>query len=278
MKITETHSSTDLKTFLRLIDYRIARTREELEKAYYLVYKEYLKRGYTGETSSKIRVSIYNVIPQTTTFIAIVENEVIATATLIEDSPLGLPMDKIYHKELIQLRSNNKKLCEISMLASDTDLFKAGTSIMLNSKKMFFIFCLFKLVFDYADNFLALDFICITIHPKHKLVYDFLSFKDLGNLKVYPQVNGAPAIAMYCDLKSTEGKHEKQNREDLYKMFYRERTPDDKFMQKFVLTPADLKYFFVEKTDILKTAVPEDLEYLKTCYPNYDFSQIIPQS
>ncbi|OPX30415.1 MAG: hypothetical protein B1H08_01800 [Candidatus Omnitrophica bacterium 4484_171] len=275
MKITETHSSTDLKNFLRLIDYRVAQTREELEKAYHLVYKEYLKRGYTNETSSKIRVSIYNIIPQTTTFIAIVENEVIATATLIEDSPLGLPMDKIYRNELAQFRNNNKKLCEISMLASDTDLFKAGTSIMSNSKKMFFIFYLFKLIFDYADNFLALDFICITIHPKHKLVYDFLSFKDLGNLKVYSQVNGAPAIAMYCDLRSAKGKQEKQKREDLYKMFYRERTPDDKFMHKFVLTPADLRYFFAEKTDILRTIDPKDLEYIKTCYPNYDFSKII---
>jgi len=275
MKIIETHSSTDLKTLLKLIDYRVARTREELEKSYSLVYKEYLKRGYTGETPSKIRVSIYNVLPQTTTFIAIAENEVIATATLVEDSPIGLPMDKIYHKELQQLRDNNKKLCEISMLASDTDLFKPGTSVMSNSKKMFFIFYLFKLIFDYADNFLTLDFICITIHPKHKLVYDFLSFKDLGNLKEYPQVNGAPAIAMYCDLRSEEGKKEKQNREDLYKMFYRERTTDDKFMRKFVFTPDDLKYFFVDKTDVLKTAAPKDLEYIKTCYPNYDFSQII---
>jgi hypothetical protein len=89
----------DLQAFLDVIEYRVARTREELEKAYSLVYKEYLRRGYVKQNASGLRISIYNALPQTTTFISIIEKEIIATATVIPDSYLGLPMDEIYHEE-----------------------------------------------------------------------------------------------------------------------------------------------------------------------------------
>lgn len=266
---------TDFHRILDSIEYRVARSIQELEKAYLLVYKEYLKRGYVKETKSPLKLSIYNALPQTATFIAIAENEIFFTATLIPDSPLGLPMDEIYRPELTQLRQQNKKVCEISMLASDTELFANGVSVMLNSKKMFLIFELFKIIFDYAIEVLKLDCICVTINPKHKLTYDFLLFKDLGELKIYSTANGAPAIAKYLDLNTAEEECKKNNKEGLYRMFIQRKTPAEKFSQKAAFTLSDLKYFFLDKTDIFKTASSSQIDYIKRCYPAYDFSQII---
>jgi len=222
-----------------------------------------------------VRFSIYNALPQTTTFVAVSDKTVVATATLVPDSSLGLPMDEIYHPELEAFRMNNKKLCEISMLASDTDLFRGGVSMMLNAKKLFFVFYLFKIILDYARDYLKLDYICITINPKHKLTYDFLLFKDMGILKSYDHANGAPAIAKYLDLVSAEEKCKKIN-EGLYKMFFVKKTAADKLSGRFVFGPQDLKYFFVEKSDIFKSLPPAQLEYLKNCYPSFNFSQLIP--
>ncbi len=268
-EITQATDQVSLQQLFDTIEYRVARSREELETAYFLVYKEYLKRGYVKESGSKLKFSLFNALPETTTFVSALENEIFCTATLIPDSPLGLPMDEIYQQELIQLRQQNKKLCEISMLASDTDLFGEGISVMLNSKKMFIIFYLFKVIFDYARQYLKFDCICITINPKHKLTYDFLLFKDLGELKIYNNANGAPAIAKYLDLNTVEEECKANNKEGLYRMFLKKQTPPDKFTKKFAFSNEDLKYFFVEKADVFKNAPIPQLGYIKQCYPAY---------
>ena len=264
-----------LQTFIESVEYRVAHTREELEAAYVLVYKEYLKRGYIKPDGEPLKLSIFNALPQTTTFIALMDKQLVATATVVPDSPLGLPMDKIYHEELCLLRQRSNKICEVSMLASDTELFQSGISVMLNAKKLFFIFNLFKIIFDYARELAKLDYICITINPKHNLTYEYILFKDLGGLKEYDTVNNAPAIAKYLDLKSSKEECQKLNKPGLYQMFFVRRTHPQNFARKAVLSPADLKYFFQDKTDTFKKTANIQMAYIKSCYPAYDFSQIM---
>ena len=272
VKTATAAEQASLQRFLEQIEYRVARSRNELEKAYALVYREYLKRGYCRESDSRLKLSIYNALPETASFVTILENEIFATATLIPDSPSGLPMDEIYHEELSVLRSNGKKICEISMLASDTELFKNGVSMLLNSKKMFFIFNLFKLIFDYAYRRLGLDYMCITINPKHSLTYDFLLFKDLGGLKTYDNANGAPAIAKCVEFATLESECKEKNKEGLYKMFFEKSTPAVSLAGKASFGVSDLGYFFHEKTDVFRKATSLEMEYLRKCYPSFDFS------
>lgn len=257
------------------IEYRVARTKNELEAAYSLVYRDYFKRGYVKEASSRLELSIYNALPQATTFVAAIDEEIFCTATLIVDSFLKLPMDAVYHQELNQLRNQDKKLCEISMLACDTELFKEGASAKLNSKKLFYIFHLLKVIFDYVMGKLKLDCICIAINPEHKLNYDFLLFKDLGVLKIYNNINGAPIIGKYLDLHTIEEECKNGGREILTKMFLQRKTPPDKFTRKFELDFNTLQYFFVEKNDILRKSSIPQLDYIKQCYPAYNFLKIM---
>jgi hypothetical protein len=265
-----------LQTFIESVEYRVARNREELEAAYALVYKEYLKRGYIKPDGKPLKLSIFNALPQTTTFIALMDNQLVATATVVPDSHLGLPMDKIYHEELCLLRQRSGKICEVSMLASDTEFFQNGVSMMLNAKKLFFIFNLFKIIFDYARELAKLDYFCITINPKHNLTYEYILFKDLGGgLKEYDTVNNAPALAKYLDLRSAKEECQKLNKPGLYQMFFVRRTHPENFACKAILSPADLKYFFVDKTDIFKQAASLQMAYLESCYPAYDFSKIM---
>ena len=264
-----------LQSFLEVVEYRVARSREELEQAYSLVYKEYLKRGYVKESSAKLKISLFNALPQTATFVAAIDEQVIATASVIPDSPLGLPMDRIYHEELCLLRQRKIKLCEVSMLTSDTEFFQNGTSMMLNTKKLFFIFNLFKIIFDYTRFVLRFDCISIVINPKHNLTYNYLLFQELGGLKRYEALNGAPALAKYLDLHTVKGECQRRNKEGIYQMFFVKETPPESFSGRFVLSPLDLKYFFVEKTHIFPAAAPIQLAYIKNCYPAYDFSKIL---
>jgi len=246
--------------------FRVARTREELEKAYSLVYKEYLKRGYTEENPSQLRFSTYNTLPHTATFIAInYSADVVATATVIPDSFFGLPMDAIYLQELNQLRAQNKKMCEISMLASDNDFFKNG-ALVLPLKKLYFMLSFFKVILDYVKTIIELDYICVTINPKYDRIFELLLFEDIGRLKSYPEVNGAPAIAKCIDVRSIKEKFSKPGKEKLYKMFVLQRTDPRQFLDKKVFTSEDLLYFFDavsrDKIDACESGrVPSQIEY-----------------
>lgn len=257
------------------IEYRVARSREELEASYSLVYKEYLERGYINESISKLHLSIYNALPQTATFVAVLEKKMFCTATLVIDSPLRLPMDELYHEELNQLRAQDKRLCEISMLACDPELFKDGVSVVLNSKKLFFIVYLLKVIFDYVMEYLKYDCICMTINPKHKLTYDFLLFKDLGEVKASSYVNSAPVIGKYLDLSTVKNECKNSSKEALYRMFSQKNAGFDKFRKKFDFTMDDLQYFFVERTDVFRKSPIRQLDYIMQSYPTYNFLKIM---
>ncbi len=261
------------------IEYRVARSRDELAQAYHLVYEEYLKQGYIHENPSKMRLSLHNLIPETTTFIAHVDSTVIATATVILDSPLGLPMDELYQNELAGLRSERARLCEVSMLAHNSDLISEKVSLMFNARKMFLIFFLFKQVFDYVVQEEDMDYICITVNPKHSAIYDSLLFKNLDSeIKYYSKVNGAPAVAKILNLSTIENDSAASKRQNMHKMFFNGRTDPRRFDEKFRFMIDDIKYFFVERSNVFEGIGPEEIKYILDAYPEYDLTGIIPRS
>ena len=268
-------NSMTMKSLFQGVDYRVARTRGELEKAYRLVYQEYLKQGYVNEHPSRMRFSLHNALPEAATFLALVDDFVTATATVIPDSPLGLPMDELYHRELDELRLGNKKICEVSMLANTSELFGDHVPLMLNAKKMFLVFFLFKHIFDYVRMEQGSDYICITVNPKHANTYDSLFFQDLGGLKQYHKVNGAPAVAKYLDVRAVQDRCSSSGRQGLYKLFLSGQADPEKFKNRVRLLPEDIRFFFVDQVNLFKDALPAHVEYIKACYAQYDFSTII---
>ncbi|HAH21458.1 MAG: hypothetical protein A2Y00_03700 [Omnitrophica WOR_2 bacterium GWF2_43_52] len=254
------------------INYRVARTREEIEQAYALVYKEYLKKGYTKKNNSGLRFSIYNALPLTTTFIAATNtNHIAATATVISDSPIGLPMDELYQKELSTFRGQGKKLCEISMLATDNTLLR-HEPLASPLKKLLPLFILFKTLLDYTQDILKSDIMYITIHPKYKTAFNLLAFKDLSGVKSYQEVNGAPAIGQYVDFPTMAQELRKPGKEKLYAIFIINKTDHSKFENKLAFSLEDLRYFFSEKSDIFKTAPQAHKEYIERCYSTGEHS------
>ncbi|MCK5393974.1 MAG: hypothetical protein KAI91_06510, partial [Candidatus Omnitrophica bacterium] len=204
--------------------------------------------------------------PKTITFIVKMGEDVITTATIISDSSLGLPMDEVYSNELRRFRNDGKKIGEISMLASNTDFSENGSLMMPKSKQLFFIFFLYKLIFNYSLNVLKLNYICITINPKHKFIYEFLLFKNLGEPKPYNCVNGATAVAKYLDLNYCKKMWLKQKHSGVYKMIFEGKADLVKSSGKPIFNHRDLKYFFVEKTDIFRNSLPSQIEYIKNLY------------
>ena len=249
------------------VDFRVVRTRSELEKAYSLVYKEYLKKGFTRKNPYRLRLSFYNALAETTTLIAIKDNsEILATATIVSDSDFGLPMEDIFKAEIEQLRDYGKKICEITMLAVDTDFFKHNFPALPFSSSLY-VFSFFKVIFDYIQYIIGFDIMCAAVHPHRKHIFDHLLFQDVGTEKKYYTANGAPAIAKYLDIHSVEKRLRKPGKERLYKIFMLQQTLSSQFEKPLRFTLGDLLYFFVVKSDILSTLPQSKREYIiRNCY------------
>lgn len=256
------------------MEFRVARTREELEAAFSLVHREYCKRGYVEDGESNLRVILHNALPQTATFVALGDGRVQGTATVVPDSPLGLPMDECYRVEMTGLR-NQGKVCEIVMLALET----RQNPERPERRSAPAVFHLFKVLVDYAKFVLAADFICVAVNPRHEAAFDHFHFQSLGGLKTYRSVNGAPALAKYLELASLKNGTRPTEGENRDAVFGGKPTEGSAYADKFTLTKKDLDYFFRDRSDVFSTASSECLDYIASCYdgsedtPSDDFPE-----
>ncbi len=251
------------------VEYKVASSKEELEGAMALVYQEYLAHGYILPKyyKSKLRITLHNTLPGTTTFIAQKEGQVIGAVTLIPDTPFGLPMDEKYKEETDKLRRQGRKICEVGQLAT-VDLFGAGLFSMFNFKKLYFVFNLFKLAFQYALYIAKFDDICVVVNPK-AVLFKFLLFEEMGEVKYYGfdriSIKKKPAIARRMNLRIIEERIKKYP--SLAKIFLGERLPDEFFTSRFCFKDKKgLRYFFVKKSEIFKELLPREAEYICSAY------------
>ena len=252
---------------------KIVETRDELEQAFSLGYREYERAGFLGEPDpSGLWLGLHNILPETSVFVFKSHLTVIATLTHIFDSRLfGLPMDAIYHDELNALRNNGRRLVELGTLA---------TSNQIDCNNIFIY--LFRAVFWYSIYTGANDF-CIMINPEHVNLYKALFFfEDLGEERYYPKV-GAPAVALRLNLDDIGGRLKEK-----YSAFDFDTDMNSFFNRVLGIVPAGgladgsylkdkkimdvdtARYFFVEKTDLLSRASPEQMNYIKSIYPGLE--------
>lgn len=241
---------------------RPAVSREEMEAAFRLVYLNYLQRGYIEKDPSGMRLTGFNALPEATTIVGVLRGQVVATVTMIADSPAGLPMDEIYREELDGLRCQGRRLVEISMLADRRQAFERSLEMVQ---------LLMKRVFDLATLVLGADDLVITINPRHDIYYERrLLFQPMGAPRAYPSVRHNPALAKRLDLRTVEERC--AGNILLLDRFFSERTPENLLRSKFEMAPEDMRYFFVERTSAFRDAPDKVMSYLRKVRPDCPWS------
>ena len=217
MKLPDVIKGPILRTQIRIDEskldgttFKIADTTEELEKAYGLVHDVYVKEGYMDPHPSGMRITKYNLLPKTTTFVGRNNGQMVLTMSLFPDSKVGMPMDSQFKNEIDELRTAGRYVAEVGNLASDPGFRNRNQNIPMHAN---------KIMHTYADRYLSVDDLVIAINPKHKWFYkNILLFQQISGQKDYGYVKGAPAIAMRLDIKKAER---------VYKRTYsRNRTPE----------------------------------------------------
>jgi hypothetical protein len=176
---------------VRHVAFGLAQSGQAVDQALRLVHDQYVARGYMRAHPSGQRRSPHYALTTTRVFVATRGPHVVGTVTLIEDSPLGLPMDEIYGADLDRLRAQRCRLAEVSALAAHPRYRSNGLPLLLP---------LMRVLVLYAVDLAALDVLSIAVNPRHVEFYRRLTFEVFGDLKSYGRVNGAPAVALCLHL------------------------------------------------------------------------------
>ena len=249
-----------------------ATRREQFEEAFRLVYQEYFKKGYCPQNPSNMRVSIYNTLPDTVTFCLWRKNTLLGTASLIFDSPLGLPMECVYPEEVQALRKAGRRLCEVSLLALNSQVISKGIRPIYFAERLRCLYQIFKPIFWYARDTAQITDLCIAMNPIHKFLYSSLYFEQFGDERIYESVNGNPSIAMRLTFDNIEGRAKKTP--GLFKLFLGKKLELRKISEFFRWNQDDFSYFFTQVSDVLKDAKPEYIEHLSHNYPELPIKQM----
>lgn len=210
------------------LDYQIVTNRWERLSAYRLVYDTYLKRGLIPPNHYRLRVTPYHLLPTTQTFIAVQDERIICSVSLIGDGQLGLPMESVYSEEVTSARAQGLYVGEVSCLASRHEDFRQFLPIFVQ---------LTRLMAQHARG-QGMDQFLIAVHPKHARFYErFMGFEQIGPLRQFPAVQDAPAVALCLDFARID-----RERPKCWNDFFGSPLPKSK-LEFEPISPEEVDYF-----------------------------------
>ncbi|MCW2525114.1 MAG: hypothetical protein JWO63_3449 [Frankiales bacterium] len=169
------------------IRFKIASSSAEIAKAINLVDDCYVARGILDREQKQISTHI--LLPTTTVFVALRDDEVIGTVSLIEESPLGFPMEEV-HPEVQQFRSDLRRSAEVGGLATVARYRKSGLSIML-----------YNMLYRWARYYRNIEDLIIAVHPSSEGFYsNVLLFEKIGSIREYKKLRGAESVPLHLDI------------------------------------------------------------------------------
>ncbi|HSD35908.1 MAG TPA: hypothetical protein VLC92_00270 [Rhodocyclaceae bacterium] len=260
---------------------KLAETQEELEACFKLLHDAYVGAGFMTPDESGMRVTIYHALPTTTTLLAKYDNRVVGTLSLIRESPLGFPLQKIFDIEAIRRAGGN--IAEVSALAVDRHFQATGGMIL---------FPLMKFMYEYATRFFDTRHLVIAVNPRHIGLYEsLLFFKRLKQNPVdhYDFVNGAPAVGAHLDLASAAETYRKYydhkaSGKNLYRYFTALQMPNIVFPDKRffttndpVMTPALINCFFNLRTRVFQKLGEQEKRQLHEIYDLPAYKAYLPR-
>jgi GNAT superfamily N-acetyltransferase len=168
-------------TFIKLAD------KEELKQALKVLHDSYVEKRYMIKAKNGLRENEFTYLDTTKTIVVKHLEKVIGTISLIYDSKVGIPSDKILKDEIDKLRELGN-IVEVSSLAIDKEYRK----LKLTDKIIEHLFA------NYLNR--DINFVIITINPKALEFYKQIGFIEIGNTEDYDFVHGTPGIVMYLEV------------------------------------------------------------------------------
>jgi len=162
---------------------RLAQSPEEIKAADQLVFRNYVNRILPDDVEA-FHKNRYLSSPARHVGVAVDAGRVIATLSMVEDSPLGLPSDAFRPELLQRFRLVKGRLGEMTCFATDQSVRHPMNVVML----------LFKFFFQYNFYYANIDRMVASCRMRHADFYE----KHLGFEKLMPAFPHPYAGNMVC--------------------------------------------------------------------------------
>ncbi|WP_434514118.1 GNAT family N-acetyltransferase [Dechloromonas sp. ARDL1] len=259
---------------------KIAETQEELEACFKLLHDAYVSSGFMTPDPSGMRVTIYHALPTTTTLCAKFDDQVVGTLSLIRESAIGFPLQRIF--DLTDVREKEGQIAEVSALAVHPRFRRTGGTIL---------FPLMKFMYEYCTTFFDTRHLVIAVNPRHIEMYEsLLFFKRLtaNMVENYDFVNGAPAVGATLDLKHApeimrKAYASKPPNRNLHRYFVETKLPNIQIPHRRffttndpVMTPTLIDYFFNKRTTVFADLSDRKKTLLHLIYDLPEYKKVLP--
>ena len=219
------------------VTYRLARSRSDYEGAFRILQKRYAESGLTRNPSMPMRVMPFHLWPQTQVFVALDQDRVIGSVSLVRDEgDHGLPMESTYKEVVERLRSQGLMLAEVCCLCVGSDdkhstgeLFAGLTRIMA-----------------FHARYVGIKSLVAVVHPRHSKFYRLaMGFSEIGGLSAYRQVGGRPGVPIQGQF------HDDSSFRGRWKRYYFAGAFAEEELRPRPMSMIDREYFrrFVENYD-----------------------------
>jgi hypothetical protein len=158
---------------------RLARDEAEIEEANHIVCRNYINQGL-WDSDEPFRQNPHMHSPVRTVFVVENAGRIVATASIVRDSAMGLPADKFQPEIMRRLRAGSGRLAEVSALAVDKTCEEQSTLILF----------LFKYVYQYSFYYAAVDqFVAIPTVRHVQFYKKICGFEPASSSGEYSYIN-----------------------------------------------------------------------------------------
>ncbi|MEN0059918.1 MAG: PilZ domain-containing protein [Bdellovibrio sp.] len=252
----------------------LATTREDLEASFRLLHDCYVDTGIYESQPSGLRVTLFSILPTTTTIVVKYRGQVVGTVSLVMDTSAGFPSDNVYSKENEHIRKGATRLVEVSALAISKNFRngKHGVAMLL-----------MKYLYLYSRMYMRSSQLVCVVHPRAEVFYRALmGFERRGQIRNCSYVKNAPGVLLEF---STSGEHFQKvhevlfgGRNDLKSLTAFVMMDDDRFIFPArksgqvvdpVMTPELLDYFGHQKSNLYETLTPAQKSVVYNAYVSF---------
>ncbi len=162
--------------------------------AWQMVYQAYRRKELIEQNPYRLHTAYEAVGDRTAVIVGGLGPVVVSTLTALADGPDGLPLDRVYRRELDELRAQDRTLIEVGLFA-DRRRHLARTAEAL--------FQLMRYAFYYGVEQGMTDFV-IGVHPRHARFYvRAFGFDYLGQETTYSAVNDHPVVLLRRNIQAS---------------------------------------------------------------------------
>ncbi|MCG3205613.1 MAG: hypothetical protein KCHDKBKB_02335 [Elusimicrobia bacterium] len=262
-----------INRYLPGFDFRPVRTIDEFNVASQLIYQEFLSQQFILPHHNHRKILLHQILPSTVTFVAhhSQTNKIMATVTVIEDSPLGLPMDAKHYEQLISLRLGGRHLVEFNLLAMNHTVEADNVLYMTRQARLLVIYHLLRSVLDYLRMHTEVNTLVVSYKSKHDPIYKLLAMDKFEKAQMVFKLTDNWALIHAGRFEEWIG--QKINHPAI-RLFFGDLPIESPYHKRLFFSESEIKTLFVDHSNLLLSLTEQQMVAIQRYYPLYNLRDL----